>query len=501
MKLSYSNNELLNTSRSFQNENTSLPAVRQRPRKQEQLSKLAAMHSLNALLLTKPDGSIIYANKAAMRLFGYSAKEFQYLNRQTIIDHLDHRANILLNERQLSGICSGELTGIHKNGKRFPVEFYSSTFKDDAGNTLNSNTVINITDKKDTIEGLSKQLKDCRHLLNTNSLLLNSTEESYIMISKELKIMDFNAAADHMVDCFYGFHLSRGMALKLLADIEKEGLWMSIFESIVHAGSSKKETRYNLPDGTFKVYMHNFNKVHSDQDEMIMIVTSTDITEMKIAQQTLLEQRLNRQKQVTEATIQAQEKERTHLGKELHDNINQILTTTRLYIDMAKAEDDIRELLLNRSLENISKAIEEIRKLSKSLVPPSLGDIGLKEAIAEMISGLTVTKTLQITLKTTDFKESLLNDEMKLMIFRMVQEQLNNIIKHAKAACAEVNLSIAGNKLELIVTDDGVGFDSKKKTKGIGLSNIASRAEMYHGSMKILSAPGKGCSLCVRIPL
>ena len=149
------------------------------------------------------------------------------------------------------------------------------------------------------------------------------------MIGKDLTILEFNRAAARMVYSYYGFHLTKGMSLKVLADAEKQGLWASIYKNIMKKRSFKTETQYDLPDKTYKIYSHHFKPVHNDQDEMIDIIfTSRDVTEMKIAQQTLLDQKLNRQKQITKATIRAQEKERSHIGKELHDNINQILTTS-----------------------------------------------------------------------------------------------------------------------------------------------------------------------------
>ncbi|HJU45468.1 MAG TPA: sensor histidine kinase, partial [Chitinophagaceae bacterium] len=337
----------------------------------------------------------------------------------------------------------------------------------------------------------------------TSSLLLNNTDESFIMIGKDLTILEFNRAAARMVYSYYGFHLTKSMSLKVLADTEKQGIWVSICKNILKKRSFKTETQYDLPDGNYKIYAHHFKPVHNDQDEIIaMIVTSRDITEMKIAQQTLLDQKLNRQKQITKATIRAQEKERSHIGKELHDNINQILTTTKLYIDMALVEEEnIREMLLTKSLENVSRAIGEIRKLSKSLVPPSLGDIGLRDAIEELISGLNISRNLQIKLKALNLKESGIKEQIKLTAYRVVQEQLNNIIKHSKAGNAEVKLSIVKKVLKVTITDDGIGFDPGKKTKGIGLSNIVNRAEVHHGNVRIVSSPGAGCSLHISIPL
>lgn len=362
--------------------------------------------------------------------------------------------------------------------------------------------VINLSESKEAAANLVNLLKEARQLQKTSSLLLNNTDESFIMIGKDLTILEFNRAAARMVHSYYGFHLTKNMSLKILADTEKQGLWVSIYKNIMKRRSFKTETQYDLPDKSYKIYAHHFKPVHNDQEEMIaMIVTSRDITEMKIAQQTLLDQKLNRQKQIIKATIRAQEKERSHIGKELHDNINQILTTTRLYIDMALAEEEIREMLLAKSLENVSKAICEIRKLSKALVPPSLGDIGLRDAVEEMLASLNISRNLQIKLKTTQLKENGINEQIKLTAYRIVQEQLNNIIKHSKAANAEVQLSMVKNALKVAVTDDGVGFDPGKKTKGIGLSNIVNRVEVHHGSVTIDSAPGKGCSLHISIPL
>ncbi|HUR11941.1 MAG TPA: PAS domain S-box protein [Flavitalea sp.] len=232
-----------------------------------------------------------------------------------------------------------------------------------------------------------------------------------------------------------------------------------------------------------------------------MVGAMMDITERKQLEAQLAEQRINRQRQITEAAIQAQEKERGEIGRELHDNINQILTTTKLYIDMAINEKDIREELLKKSHANVSTAIEEIRVLSKSLVPPTLGDIGIREALTEMISNLNLAQKLQIKLKTSGFSNVVIDDSIKLMVFRIVQEQLNNIIKHSKATEANIKLAVSKKVLNITIADNGIGFDTKKKMKGIGLGNITSRAELHDGEVLIESSPGNGCILTINIPI
>lgn len=216
----------------------------------------------------------------------------------------------------------------------------------------------------------------------------------------------------------------------------------------------------------------------------------------KLARRTIEEQR-----KFHEATIQTQERERTEICKELQENINQILTTTRIYIDMALDEADIREELLHRSYMNISRAIEQISTLSRSLVPSSLGDIGLKEALKELIGNLAITCPVRIRLRTGALHKIAIPDAIQLMVYRIIQEQLNNIVKHSKATKAEIQLSVSKKMLNINISDNGIGFNPLKKRKGFGLNSIISRAELYHGKVNIISVPGNGSSLIIEIPI
>ncbi len=232
----------------------------------------------------------------------------------------------------------------------------------------------------------------------------------------------------------------------------------------------------------------------ANEKHMVIHGLGTDASERKRGE-------LERQRLITEATIMAQEKERAEIGRELHDNINQILTTTKLYLDMALTEKDISEELTIKSHENISTVIEEIRILSKSLVPPSLGDIGLKEAVSEMIDNLKYSQKLDIKLKTAGLLKVTIPGKIKLTVFRIIQEQMNNVLKHSKATEAEIKLTALKDELTVIITDNGIGFEPKKRMKGIGLMNITSRTEVHKGYVRIISSPGNGCMLKISIPI
>ena len=207
-------------------------------------------------------------------------------------------------------------------------------------------------------------------------------------------------------------------------------------------------------------------------------------------------------KLIIETSIQVQEREREEIGKELHDNINQILAAAKLYLDIAmkEAEDAPPEALL-RSYQNLNFAMEEIRQLSQSLVAPSLGGIGLDQALQKLVENLPQAASLQLNLDTGGYREDIDDEDIKLTCYRIVQVQLNNIIRHARAKKATIQLLRTPDHLELKVQDDGIGFDTAKKITGIGLRNINNRVGFYNGSVLIDSEPGKGCTLTVTIPL
>jgi two-component system sensor histidine kinase UhpB len=263
----------------------------------------------------------------------------------------------------------------------------------------------------------------------------------------------------------------------------------------------QEEYRYKSASGVYKFVYDRGYILKTEHDKPYRILGAMmDITERKKMQEELIRNQIETQKLITQVTIQTQEQERREIGRELHDNINQILATAKLCVDMALNEEDHRKELLSKGYENISKAINEIRILSKTLVPPSLGDIGLKEALLELIENLTVSPELKVKIKANDQHIEEISNNKKLILYRIVQEQLNNVLKHSRATEALIELKTIRNWLQLSIKDNGVGFDTHKKNRGIGLNNIISRVEMQNGKMEIISAPGKGCLLKIEIP-
>jgi PAS domain S-box-containing protein len=232
-----------------------------------------------------------------------------------------------------------------------------------------------------------------------------------------------------------------------------------------------------------------------------VIVSFADITTQKKLSQQLIDQELQKQKLLTQATIFGQEKERREIGKELHDNINQHLNTTRLYLEVAKekAHGEVKEMI-SLSHKSLTDTINEIRMMSQSLVPPTLGDLGLVESVQDLCDALKRAHTFSIEFNYRFFNEEELPGELRLILFRIVQEQITNIIRHASPGHVLVRLQSDAEYIFLTIKDDGKGFDTAHTRRGLGFSNIHNRAELFNGRVEIQSEPGKGCTLTVIIP-
>lgn len=209
-----------------------------------------------------------------------------------------------------------------------------------------------------------------------------------------------------------------------------------------------------------------------------------------------LENELNSKKQqLVEAVLKAQETERKNIGGELHDNINQILTAVKLNLSLALEPGPQRDILISKCIGNTSTAIEEIRKLSKALIlPGNLKELGISHSVEDMLNEVLPLSNIDWELDVDDI-DHLVSEEQKLAIYRIIQEQLNNILKHAQATAVRIELTASEAKIILVVTDNGKGFDILQRRNGIGITNIISRAELFNGNVKINSSPGNGCTI------
>ncbi len=214
-------------------------------------------------------------------------------------------------------------------------------------------------------------------------------------------------------------------------------------------------------------------------------------------------EKVRHQKVLTEVALQAQQKEKEDIGRELHDNINQVLATVKMYLGLIKSgKAEEPDELLGKSLEYVEYAIDELRKLSHSLVAPAKKSSTLINLLEELVYDINSFKRMTIKLEIGDEISGLeLDKDIELMIYRVLQEQLNNIVKYAHAKETLIRLESESGILYLTIKDDGEGFDATSTSKGIGLRNIQSRVDHHGGDLQLISAPGKGCTLEVSVKI
>ncbi|MEP7165307.1 MAG: PAS domain S-box protein [Ferruginibacter sp.] len=329
-----------------------------------------------------------------------------------------------------------------------------------------------------------------RHLFDNNPAVI------FIWDMDDFRILNVNDTAVHLFGYTKNEFLQKTL-LELRPEKEQERL--------INAGA-----RLRPEDAKTSGFWKQFNKkgevIHLDitshkimyQGRKVILSLANDITQKVLLEEKLEDEKIKKQQEITAAVITAQAHERTFLGEELHDNINQILATANLYLDCVLSDAVPRISLVQNSKDLVKDAMEEIRKLSKTLLPPTLGEGGLQEALNDTIESIQlVNDRIQFFTDWQVPDESLLNDKLKITIFRIVQEQLNNIFKHAKASHIIIGLKQENEVLQLRIHDDGVGFDTSQKRNGIGLQNIFGRASLLRGTASINSRPGEGCELTV----
>jgi signal transduction histidine kinase len=187
---------------------------------------------------------------------------------------------------------------------------------------------------------------------------------------------------------------------------------------------------------------------------------------------------------------------------ELHDNVQQILAGSLLRLDYAKACFDDRESALEAMQHvkgYVNEGIHELRRLSHQLAPAMRTPERLPEKINELAGSMNKGGRLQIKVVSDAFPNPE-EEELELAIYRIVQEQLNNVVKHAEATRVTIILREVDDGLLLSIRDDGKGFDPAERAPGIGLENMRRRAVAMGGELRILSSPGKGCELILQAP-
>ena len=369
----------------------------------------------------------------------------------------------------------------------FPIEGIT-------GKKLVGGHAVNLADKY----AVEKQLREANNrLLNLSRVSSNAIWEWDMQTGKIFR----NESLLDMIG--YPIEETKGLTwwLRRIHPEDRNRVSDKVKEVTEKGGISwEDEYRFKCANGSYKHIRDRGFVVYESGLPVKMIGSLEDISDYMQLKDQLTEEKLQHQKEISETVIHAQEKERTRIGHELHDNINQILSTVKLFVDMLTPVTEQEKDIKKKSIDYIVTAIEEIRKLSRELVVPQLKEESLADNIKKLTDDIHISTNIKINF-THDQDSELLSPPKKATLFRILQEQLKNILKYSKASKVDIYLGYKDKMVQLIIKDNGIGFDLKQTQRGVGLSSIYDRARFYDGSVDIQTEPGNGCSVTVRIPL
>jgi PAS domain S-box-containing protein len=444
-------------------------------------------NSTDIITMANEEGNIFYGSPSVQKILGY--EEADYMGRHVCSfihpDSLPAVSELLQNLLQHPDeLFTIDLKVFDKQGnERWVLGMASNMLQMPGINALVGN-FRDITERKKA-EELIKESEDLY-----KNLFYNSPIPKAVCDAATMQLLEVNEATIQL----YGYSREEFMQMTTMDIVSPEEQLNSQYLLPKPDNSNRisilgRHVKKNGETIFVEVWGHAIN--YKGRSAWMML--ANDLTEKIQLQNQLVEKEIQRQQEVAKAVIDAQEKERTILGRELHDNISQMLGTAKLYLNCALDSPALTDDMITRSRDTISEVVEELRRLSKSMIETFNEAVGLELSLNDLIEKVRLAQPFTISLHFNVPDEPQLDDKLKMTIFRIVQELLNNAIKHANAT--EVQIAIVQKHRQLLITiaDNGNGFDTNQKSKGIGITNIISRAELFNGRVKIESSPGKGC--------
>lgn len=224
----------------------------------------------------------------------------------------------------------------------------------------------------------------------------------------------------------------------------------------------------------------------------------------KLQQQRIVELETKEQLTATEAILKGEEQERTRLAKDLHDGLGGMLSGIKFSFQTMKGNlvmTPENQQAFERSMDMIDGSIKEMRRVAHNMMPEALVKFGLSTALKDFCNEINQSGVLNISYQSIGMDNAEIDQTIAVNIYRIIQELINNTLKHAAARNAIVQISKKDGAYSITVEDDGKGFDPQelKGTKGIGWTNIQSRVDYLKGTIDIQSEPGKGVSVHVEV--
>jgi len=473
----------------------------------------------DSVLTLDEDGTITSCNNKALQMFNYEeqaiiGESIKKILPDVFVNHLVKGVKRFMEAGKPVSSDTLELTARKKEGGSFPVEFSFSQWK--ANDKIHFTLIIrDITKRKEDERALLKaheeleirvaeRTAELRSLIDQSPIAIinynmdgqaiyanKAWENIWQLKLYELENMQYNLFNDQVLQR-YGY----------MDDIKK------LFE---HEGAIKTKPLYFDPmeylnikrnDGILLVF--HFYTVVNDKGRVFRIICMIeDITDKIKAEEANIE--LKESKVRADSIIERLEEERSRISRELHDGIGQLISATKFNIEAFEKTTDITYPSLQKSKQLLAQSGTELKNIIYELHPTFLDNYGLPVALKALCDEVTESSKIKTALNIAEY-EGRLDNKIELYAFRIVQEALNNIMKHSGAEKAEVSVYLRNNSLNICIKDNGKGFDIDnvvllKNKKPYGLMNIKERVKMLNGNIQIDSNPANGTELLITIPI
>ena len=434
-------------------------------------------------------GTFVFANEIFKKIFEYDDNELTSLSFSDITPDQDSKLirfpargrEAISRVQKLFKTKSGNTVTLEGN---IVAEYKNGVFRGTIG------FFNDVTEKKHLEESLISSELKFRTFFNVAPIpmwAIDPVSYQFVLVNK--------AALAH-----YGFS-EEDFLKKTVMDIRREDDYRKIEEDILKVRKDESPGNFN------RIYRYNVNHFKNSGEKIeVELYTSPIVLEGRNCILTIaidVTERNQYENKITKAIIKTQEDERFEIGSELHDNVCQILAVAGIYLGRLKASLKNSELdLYHESSEGIRMATEEIRNLSHRLAPAFFDNTTLEEAFEGLVKSFNINDSCNVLVSFDNcVKNHFLSQELQLNLYRILQEQVRNIIKYAKCTRIEIGVGIKKSKLKMCIGDNGTGFDLNEVKSGIGLANMKRRAELFGGEMQINASPGNGSQLIITIPV
>ncbi|MBA9079156.1 PAS domain-containing sensor histidine kinase [Rufibacter quisquiliarum] len=432
------------------------------------------------------DGTYLELRGKGLRRLGIADNELVGHNLFEFFPQLENSLEEILTGEAVNFIERKEFNGLYAYYQNFglfdPKREYGIAFAIDITELIE--TQENLLNQKEFSENLLENSIDGIMAFDQNLCVTswNKTMEQVLQVSKE-----------HVLD----------KPLPLLFAKKHQTYVQQQAERVLRG---EHLTTYEIPgletERVFEVNLVPFTNAAKEVAGALGIVH--DITQQRQRQAEETRFKLSQQKGIMDAVLTTQNEERKRIAEALHNSLAQLLYAAKLNLEDIQLEGNVQKealLPLQKVSRFLEEAIKETRTLAHELIPRVLQDFGLKSALKDLATRLT-TGSFTVQCVVTGFDQPV-DHTLETHLFRFVQELLNNVMKHAEATSALVQVVDKGPTIRIRVVDDGKGMPAEwqtKNLKGMGIATLRDRVKLLQGTIKIDSAPGEGTTVTIDLP-